>query len=85
MASSTVVFPLFILIDAAIWYYYRIHINNPATHNQLLAVIFLQPFIMYAGVRFSGIYNIKNRNCCSKIKNYLVYYFIINFTKCIII
>lgn len=56
MAASVIVFPFFFVLYAAIYSSYRVFLGHKSiTYNQFFGLISIQPFIMYAGVRFSEV------------------------------
>lgn len=56
MAASVIVFPFFFVLYAAIYSSYRVFLGHKEiTYNQFFGLISIQPFIMYAGVRFSEV------------------------------
>lgn len=57
MAFALVIFPISCLLYAYLWHEARVIMGNPELNfNQFLTYVMCLPFLMYAGVRFSGIY-----------------------------
>lgn len=56
MAFTLIIFPPFCLLYAYLWHIARVIMGNPEiTFNQFVTYVMCLPFLMYAGVRFSGI------------------------------